>query len=294
MTFAPKIPAVVLSAIGGLLVAASAGADDGSFASRLNQVRTVDGTAAATVATMPSSDATLAFASGPAAGAPVLTAAAYRTSGMRYRPRRSSYPRYEDNYYRSRGPQTYLEFHGGFFDPDGEPDVLGLGGIKFGALVDPHISVGALVDWAHRGEADAEVVSSMPGPGGGPPITTQIELARSSVDHVPILAYLQFSGDNGMGLVPYAGVGGGYQLLFLSAEDFATGATYDATFGGWGWQAWAGLGIPLSRDTRLTAEVFRNGGNLTHDFDDPGTGYTVRETVNVDGTGARFGLAFSF
>lgn len=293
MPFVPKIPAIALSVAGGLLIAAAVRAEDTSFASRLNQVRSAD-EADAVVATAPVAGAATLSAS-VETGTPVFTTAGYRTSSMRYRPRRSSRPRYDDDYYyRSPRSQTYVEFHGGFWDPDGEPDVLGLGGIKLGALVDPHISIGGLVDWAHRGEADATVVSTVPGPGGGPPITTELELARSTVDHVPILAFLQFQGDNAAGVVPYAGIGGGYELLFLTADDFTTGATYDRTFGGWGWQAWAGLGIPLSRDARITAEVFRNGGNLTHDEDDPTTGFTIREKVNVDGTGARFGLAFSF
>jgi len=288
MSHAPRIPAVAL-AVGGLLIAAAAHAD-GSFVSHLNQVRYADGSP---VAEAPASDGAVAFDASGLGGAPEMTTASAHINYMRYRTRHSR--RYEDdNYYRS--PQqktTYADFHGGFFDPDGEPANEGLGGVRLGALVDPHVSIGGLVDWSHRGESDATVVSEVPGPGGGPPITTEILLASSTVDLVPILAYLQFSGDGSMGLIPYAGVGGGYELLFLHAED-PTGTTYDRTFGGWGWQAWAGLGIPLSRDARIFGEVFRNGGDLSHDTDDPSTGYTIRETVNVDGTGARFGVGFNF
>jgi hypothetical protein len=288
MTSAPRIPAVAL-AVGGLIAAAAAHAD-GSFASRLNQVRSADGSEA-TVAPASVSDGPVAFDASPFAG-PVLSTTSAGVSYMRYRPRSSR--RYEDdNYYRSPKSQTYLQLQGGFFDPDGEPGKEGLGSFRLGALVDPHVSIGGMVDWSHRGESDATIVSEVPGPGGGPPITTELLLAKSSIDLVPILAYLQFSGDGRTGIVPYAGIGGGYELLFLKAED-PTGVTYDQTFGGWGWQAWAGLGIPLSRDARITGEVFRNGGDLSHDSDDPSTGYTIRETVNVNGTGARFGVAFSF
>jgi len=276
--------------MGGLLAAAVAHAD-GSFASRLNQVRSADGSEAV-VASAPVSDGAVAFDAAPLTG-PVLSTTSTGVSYMRYQPRHSR--RYEDdNYYRSPRNQTYLQLQGGLFDPDGEPGKEGLGSFRLGALVDPHVSIGGMVDWSHRGESDATVVSEVPGPGGGPPITTEIELAKSTVDIVPILAYLQFSGDGSTGIIPYAGIGGGYELLFLSAEEFATGATYDRTFGGWGWQAWAGVGIPLSRDARLTGEVFRNGGDLSHDSNDPATGYTIRETVNANGTGARFGVAFSF
>ena len=47
------------------------------------------------------------------------------------------------------------------------------------------------------------------------------------------------------------GIGGGYEVLFLSAEDFQTGEKFDATYGGWGWQAWAGLSIPMSNRSRM-------------------------------------------
>jgi hypothetical protein len=292
MPFVPKIPAVALPVIGGLMVAAAVQAGEVSFASQLNQVRTADG---APVAVATASDAGDALVAASYDGnSPVLAASTSRTQYMRYRPRRSSRARYEEDYYRSPRNTSFVEFHGGFMDPDGEPDAFGLGGIKFGGLVDPHVAIGGLIDWGHRGVSDATVVSEIPGPGGGPPVTTTIELARSTVDFVPILAYLQFQGDNTKGMMPYAGIGGGYELLFLSAEDYATGETYDRTFGGWGWQAWAGLAIPLSRDAKLTAEVFRNGGNLSNEQDDPSTGYTIRETVNVDGTGGRFGLSFAF
>jgi len=286
MSYAPRIPAVAL-AVGGLLIAAAAHAD-GSFASQLNQVRYADGSPVAV--TVPSDAVT--FDTPAPAGVPVMSTASARVNYMRYRPRHSR--RYEDdNYYRSPRNQTYADFHGGFFDPDGEPANEGLGGVRLGALVDPHVSIGGMVDWSHRGESDATIVSEVPGPGGGPPITTEILLGKSTVDLVPILAYLQFSGDGSMGLIPYAGVGGGYELLFLHAED-PSGTTYDRTFGGWGWQAWAGLGIPISRDARIIGEVFRNGGELAHDSDDPATGYTIRESVKVNGTGARFGVGFNF
>jgi hypothetical protein len=285
MKSAPRISAVVL-AVGGLL-AAVAGHADGSFASRLNQVRSADGSEAA-VAPVP--DGAVAFDASSLTG-PVLSTGSGGISYMRYRPRSSR--RYEDdNYYKSPKKQTTLQLQGGFFDPDGEPAREGLGSFRLGALVDPHVSIGGMVDWSHRGESDATVVSSVPGPGGGPPITTELELGHSSVDLVPILAYLQFSGDGSTGIVPYAGIGGGYELLFLAAEE--SGVNYSQTFGGWGWQVWAGLGIPLSRDARITGEVFRNGGDLSHDTNDPATGYTIRETVNVNGTGARFGVAFNF
>ena len=47
--------------------------------------------------------------------------------------------------------------------------------------------------------------------------------------------------------VLYAGVGGGYQWVNLYGEDYVNNRTYDATFGGWGWQAWGGMTTSASR-----------------------------------------------
>jgi hypothetical protein len=223
------------------------------------------------------------------AGAPVMMQTT-RYDYARYRPRRRYNPRYEDRQSRS---ESYTQIHGGFFDPDGDPSSEVLGGVRLAAMVDPHVAIGGQVDWSHRGETDATVISTTPAPGGGPPIEVVQELGRSTADLVPMMGFLQFSGDQGMGLVPYVGIGGGYELLFLSADDVLTGTSYDATFGGWGWQAWAGLAVPLSPRARLTAEIFRNGAELQRDVNDPVYG-TIREKVDVDGTGARFGIAFGF
>ena len=269
---------------GALAIASPAQSEDAGFASRLNPTRPAAHESGAGFAVVPI-----------AADAAVFTAAGPGISEVRYRPRR--YPprssRRHDDGYRSRRAEGYTEFHGGFIEPDGDVETQTVFGLKIAGMADPHIQVGGLVDWAHRGRTVTEIVSTSTGP-GGEDIRTQIELARSSTDLVPMLAFLQFSGDDRMGLVPYVGVGGGYQLLFLSAEDFATGEDFDATFGGWGWQAWAGIGIPLSRQARLTAEIFRLGGTVSREVDDLTSGLEVREEVDVDGTGARFGIAFSF
>ena len=91
-----------------------------------------------------------------------------------------------------------------------------------------------------------------------------------------------------------AEIAGEYQVLFLSATDYRTGAGYEATFGGWGWQAWGGAALPLSGRSRLFGEVFFNSGEVGRDVDDPVGGVTYRESVDADGAGMRFGLSWGF
>ena len=87
---------------------------------------------------------------------------------------------------------------------------------------------------------------------------------------------------------------GGYEWLFLSADDPRTASRFEATYGGWGWQVWGGLALPLSGRARLSAEVFRNGAEVSRDVYDGLLGYTVREKVTMDGTGLRFGVQLGF
>src|SRR5262249_1569650 len=94
-------------------------------------------------------------------------------------------------------------------------------------------------------------------------------------------------------VVPYFGIGGGYEVLFLNAKDFQTGEKFDGTFGGWGWEAWGGAALPLSGNTRLAAEVFTNTASVERDVDDP-SGATFHEVVDLDGVGMRFGVNWGF
>lgn len=293
---------VALLCAGALVTASVAMADETAFASRLNQTRTVDGVAvdAGTVAAAAVSEADVLLAGGPAVAVSYVR---YRPapppSGVRYRPRRgSSYdypppPPSEQTRRKPRAPDGWMELHGGVMDPDGTGGQIGLGGIKFGGAPDPRVQLGVMVDWAHRGNATTEIITTDTGP-NGEEIRTQRELAESATDHVPILAYLQVGGSGRLPIIPYLGAGGGYQMLFLSAQDFTTGEEFDATYHGWAWQVWGGLAIPLSRTLKLTGEVFRTGGTVGRDVDELAGGAGLREEVDVDATGFRVGMAFGF
>ncbi len=209
--------------------------------------------------------------------------------GVHYRPRRSRW---------SRAPEasSVSQIHLGFFDPDGNPARRFLVGIRGGPMIDRQVQLGVGIDWAHDSDNTSSVSSETTGP-GGTPITIQRDLSRASTDLFPIMAFLQVSAPDNMSVVPYFGVSGGYQLLNLSADDYLTGDSFDATYGGWGWQLWGGLALPLSGRTRLTGEVFVNGAELSRDVNDPyygAFGSTYRETVKQDGVGARFGIAWGF
>ncbi len=228
----------------------------------------------------------------PADGFAVVHAATVpdvSVAGVHYRPRRSGYARPVE-------AASVSQIHLGFFDPDGDPARRFLAGIRGGPMIDQRIQLGVGIDWAHDSDNTSSVSSTTNGP-GGTPIEVRRDLARASTDLFPIMAFVQVSGDDNMSIVPYFGVAGGYEILNLSADDYQTGDSFDATYGGWGWQLWGGLALPLSGRTRLTGEVFVNGAEVGRDVDDPyygAYGSTYRETVKQDGVGARFGIAWGF
>jgi len=197
---------------------------------------------------------------------------------------------------RDRGYGRYGGFsqiHGGFYDPEDESSTGALFGFRGGTDVDEHIQLGVGFDWSHRSDRSTAVISEEPLPGGGTTVR-RLELARSSSDLLPFMAFIQFAPGGRGGVQPYFGLGGGYEVLFVSAEDFASGLDYDATFGGWGWQAWGGLSVPLSGRSSVNVEVYSNQAEVARDVEDPIGGYEVRELVNVDGVGMRFGLRWGF
>ncbi len=206
-----------------------------------------------------------------------------------YRPRR--YDRYPRPSYRSGNSGAESQLHIGFFDPSRFSSVGVVFGFRGGAVIDEHVSIGVDVDWHYKSDRQTAVVSEQSLPTGGTAQVTRI-LSRASSNLVPVLGYVQISGGRDMPVIPYAGAGVGYEAYFLSADDFNTGAHFDAQYGGFAWQAWAGAQLPLSGRSRLVGEVYTNQAELGRDVDI--SGQTFRETVNLDGVGMRFGVNWGF
>ncbi len=207
-------------------------------------------------------------------------------ASTRYRPRYAG---------RRSGRPVYAapaQVHAGFFDPEGKGDNAFVLGIRGGPLVDPHIQFGGGVDWHHKSEK-SRTVSGDPYSQGGTTIFPERVLSSASSDLLPIYLFIQVSGDDSAPVVPYGGLSGGYHVLFLTADDYTTGERFDATFGGFMWEGWAGAALPLSGQSRLFGEVFVHQGDAERDVQDL-FGFEYRERVSLDGVGARFGLSWGF
>ena len=214
--------------------------------------------------------------------------ASTRYESTRYRPRRERHR--ERGYSRARGVS---QLHAGFLDPDGPADPGFVVGFRGGQQFDDLLQIGLGVDWRSKSGRATEVLQETSGP-GGETIVVRRDLTRYSSNLFPGLAYLQLSGPSNLGLIPYFGVAASWQVLFLSADDFQTGQSFDATYDGFGWQMWGGAALPLSGRSKLVAEMFLNNADLSRNAFDPASGTTIRETVSTDGVGARFGLSWGF
>jgi hypothetical protein len=222
------------------------------------------------------------------------------TSMVTYRPRPGATthvpapaPTQSSSVSKSTEVHSVSQLNLGYFVPDG-----GLGtrfdlGVRGGPVIANALQLGVAADWMYRTETILQPISSRTGP-GGVPITQTEQLSRATVNMFPIMAFAQLNLFDLIGLKPYIGGAAGYQVLLLSGEDFTTGRSFDGTFGGWGWQAWAGGSLPLGPRARLTGEAFYNSASTGRDAADPVTGETIHETVDATGKGLRFGVAWGF
>jgi hypothetical protein len=213
---------------------------------------------------------------------------------IRFRPRVRERERERDeSTSRSSHSSGFSQVHGGWLGPEGNPSAQTLFGFRGGTSIDDRIQLGVNVDWVHKFDRTAQVVSQEPLPTGGT-AERKIELSRSSSNLFPVMALLQVSPGGDLPFTPYFGIAGGYEVLFLAAEDFQTGDKFDATFGGWGWQAWGGAMVPLSPRARLLGEVYVNNAEAGRDVKDDASGLTYHEVVTLNGVGMRFGLNWGF
>jgi hypothetical protein len=187
------------------------------------------------------------------------------------------------------------QLHVGFFNPIDNFSTGFDGGFRIGPQLDPHIQVGLALDWWHRSENTVLDLGRVKAPGGT--ASEELILSESTANLVPILVFVQVSGNENISVIPYAGFGVGYEWLFLTANDYVTHESFDQTFGGFGWQAWAGAGLPLDSRMRLNAEAFFNGCEVGSEVDvfikDYGPA-TVRDVISMNGVGIRLGVSWRF
>ncbi|MGD1047421.1 MAG: hypothetical protein ABR899_01560 [Candidatus Krumholzibacteriaceae bacterium] len=232
----------------------------------------------------------------PAAGAslapPTFALTPSFASLVRYRP-----DPYRPRAYRSPMSTIPLsaQIHVGFFDPIDNFSTGFDGGFRVGPQVSPNIQLGLAMDWWHRSDNKVLNLGTVEVPVGT--ASEQLILSESTANLIPILVFVQVSGDENMSVIPYGGVGIGYEWLFLTANDYVTRESFDETFGGFGWQIWVGAGLPLESRMRVNGELFFNDCEVGTDVDVNIPNYgpaTVRDVVKMNGIGLRLGVSWMF
>jgi hypothetical protein len=256
---------------------------------------TAAGPALAATTTLPPSAFALSRIDIGLAGAPVSLAlyslpapANVQLDAVRYQPTQQ-----EQRYDAAPSDRPIVsQLHGGYFDASANNTNPFIVGMRVGPMVDKRLQVGLLLDWVHQTKNLANVLSTAQGP-GSITISTKQDTARALLNLVPIMAFAQASGFGLLGIVPYIGAAGGYEVLVLSADNFVSGQSFEANFGGWGYQVWAGAGLPLGGRTRLNGELFVNEAELGKTITAT-DGTTAKQTIDMNGIGFRLGLAWGY
>jgi len=177
-----------------------------------------------------------------------------------------------------------LHLHGGLFSPIDVHAPSPTLGLRLSKLVGSHLQVGILSGWTFERKDLTTSRDSLPGS------EPQLLLARVDESLVPLMGFLRVNLTEKHWLVPYVGVGTGYEWLTFQATDYRTQLTTGTvTYSNWAWEGWLGLGIRLGQDLRVNGEAYYNGASLERDVIDQ-NGNPGKEVVKMDGVGARLGL----
>jgi opacity protein-like surface antigen len=180
-----------------------------------------------------------------------------------------------------------IQLDGGVFSPIHASGTGPSVGMRYCKHFGSHVQGGMLTAWTLK---RARVEAPTDGPQNG---ESDVELARVEARLVPLMGFMQVDFTDKSWLVPFVGIGAGYEWLVLNAEDHRTGQQSEAKYSNVAWETYTGVGLRLTSKVRLNSELYYNGGLLGRNVLDP-SGRAWREAVNVNGVGARVGLDMIF
>lgn len=180
-----------------------------------------------------------------------------------------------------------IQLHGGMFtaiDASGASPTVGM---RYAKHFTSHIQGGLLTGLTMKRKSVETPATEPPGN------DSSIELARVDAKLVPVMAFMQVNLTEKFFVVPFLGIGAGYEWLVLDIVDHRTGAKHKNKYDNVAWEAYGGVGLRLTRDVRLNGELYYNGGSLERVVKDS-SGWPWHEAVHVNGVGARVGLDMNF
>jgi opacity protein-like surface antigen len=160
-------------------------------------------------------------------------------------------------------------------------------GMRYCKHFGTHLQGGMLTGWTLKSTKVEAAAGGLLGS------ESSVEVARADASLVPLMGFMQVDFTDRSWLVPFVGIGAGYEWLALTAEDHRTGLTSETNYSNVAWETYAGIGLRLTSKVRLNSELFYNGGSLKRTVLDS-SGRVLPEAVDVNGVGARMGLDMIF
>ena len=181
-----------------------------------------------------------------------------------------------------------LEFRGGTLNPKGTPSG-GIFGASYGTAVDERVDLTFGVDVFHKGYTKESKVAS--------------ETTDSNIDVDQIITELEYKttlipiSAGAVVRIPFAKpinwyIGGNlaYQFLISNETNYELDKKKKRVFGGFGWNARAGVEYVIGSKSTLIGELYYNGGKVKRNEDKTEEGFPIRDEVDVSGFGIRAGL----
>jgi hypothetical protein len=223
-------------------------------------------------------------------GKPVVVVSSgpvYQQQSPNYRPALIRKP-----WNRPKKERGWFYMRGGVFDYETVAKDDFVIGFKVAGRLSDFFSLGISTDLQRREAYDQVRVEEFRDPTGNL-VRSSVTTFASSSNLIPILATMDVELPTAF-FHPYAGIGGGYQVMVVEFEDYDAGLFSKSTYGGLGWQAWAGLAVPMANIASITGELYLNRATVSRDVQDVDTGDIRKEEINVNGGGFRAGLRLAF
>lgn len=211
----------------------------------------------------------------------------YRQDNGNYRPALIRKP-----WSRPKRERGWFYLRGGVFDYENVAKDDFVIGFKVAGRLSDFFSMGLSADLQRREAYDQVRVEEFRDPTGNM-VRSSVTTFASSSNLIPAMAIAEVEIPTAL-FRPFAGIGGGYEWMVVEFEDYESGLFSKSTYGGLGWQVWAGLAVPMAKTAALTGELYLNRGTVSRDVQDVATGDVRKEEIDVDGGGFRAGLRLAF
>ena len=163
-------------------------------------------------------------------------------------------------------------------------------GISTGRQVDERVDFGIGVDlFIRRFTQKSEVEIDTTSNNLEDPTTFKTDLSYSMYG-LPIMVHIDVRILPNAIVIPYAGIAGGYELLFSCEANYLEDKKDNRLYGGFGWQATVGAEYPFGSASAILGEILYNGCTLSRSQGSSEAGFPLHEELDFSGLGFRLGI----